>query len=436
MAKTQKLSPMMQQYMDIKENYRDCILFFRLGDFYEMFFDDATTASRELELTLTGKNCGMEERAPMCGVPFHSADTYISRLIEKGYKVAICEQTEDPASTRGIVKREVIRVVTPGTVLSSGMLREDENNYIASVVSDENDTGLSYCDISTGEISLTLIKGGDRRNSLINELARINAREVIMNDETWQINDIDEIKPVTEAYFNIIGEEYYRADAIRDTIRKQFDVTALLGIGVEEDTAAETALGSLLLYLLDTQKNDLAHIKTLNTYHMGSTMALDKATIRNLELTETLFDKKVKGSLLGVLDRTSTAMGSRKLRQWIKDPLNDVTGINMRLDAVDVLCSDVIMRNNIKEYLKRVYDFERLTGRIACGSANGKDLIALRNSCAALPDIKAELSSAGSQLLAETNSSMDTLSGVYSLIDSSIVEDPPFTIKGRVFRKA
>ena len=270
MAKTQKLSPMMQQYMDIKENYRDCILFFRLGDFYEMFFDDATTASRELELTLTGKNCGMEERAPMCGVPFHSADTYISRLIEKGYKVAICEQTEDPASTRGIVKREVIRVVTPGTVLSSGMLREDENNYIASVVSDENDTGLSYCDISTGEISLTLIKGGDRRNSLINELARINAREVIMNDETWQINDIDEIKPVTEAYFNIIGEEYYRADAIRDTIRKQFDVTALLGIGVEEDTAAETALGSLLLYLLDTQKNDLAHIKTLNTYHMGS----------------------------------------------------------------------------------------------------------------------------------------------------------------------
>ena len=187
MAKTQKLSPMMQQYMDIKENYRDCILFFRLGDFYEMFFDDATTASRELELTLTGKNCGMEERAPMCGVPFHSADTYISRLIEKGYKVAICEQTEDPASTRGIVKREVIRVVTPGTVLSSGMLREDENNYIASVVSDENDTGLSYCDISTGEISLTLIKGGDRRNSLINELARINAREVIMNDETWQM---------------------------------------------------------------------------------------------------------------------------------------------------------------------------------------------------------------------------------------------------------
>ena len=429
MAKTQKLSPMMQQYMDIKKNYRDCILFFRLGDFYEMFFDDATTASRELELTLTGKNCGMEERAPMCGVPFHSADTYISRLIEKGYKVAICEQTEDPASTRGIVKREVIRVVTPGTVLSSGMLREDENNYIASVVSDENDTGLSYCDISTGEISLTLIKGGDRRNSLINELARINAREVIMNDETWQINDIDEIKPVTEAYFNIIGEEYYRADAIRDTIRKQFDVTALLGIGVEEDTAAETALGSLLLYLLDTQKNDLAHIKTLNTYNMVSAMALDKATIRNLELTETLFDKKVKGSLLGVLDRTSTAMGSRKLRQWIKDPLNDVTGINMRLDAVDVLCSDVIMRNNIKEYLKRVYDFERLTGRIACGSANGKDLIALRNSCAALPDIKAELSSAGSQLLAETNSSMDTLSGVYSLIDSSIVEDPPFTIK-------
>lgn len=430
MAKTQKLSPMMQQYMDIKENYRDCILFFRLGDFYEMFFDDATTASRELELTLTGKNCGMEERAPMCGVPFHSADTYISRLIEKGYKVAICEQTEDPATTKGIVKREVIQIVTPGTVINSGMLKENENNYIASVFSDETGTGLAYCDISTGEIALTLISDSrESRNSLINELARINAREVILNDETWQLNDIDDIKPVTEAYFNTISDEYYRAGTIRDTIIKQFDVTALLGIGIEEDSAAEMALGALLLYLLDTQKNDLTHIRTLSTYHIGSTMSLDKATIRNLELTETLFDKKVKGSLLGVLDKTNTAMGSRKLRQWIKDPLNDTDGINKRLDAVDVLCSDVIMRNNIKEHLKRVYDFERLAGRIACGNANGKDLIALRNSCFVLPDIKAELSAADSELLCEINENMDSLTEIYELIDKSIVDDPPFTIK-------
>ncbi len=429
MAKTQKLSPMMQQYMDIKENYRDCILFFRLGDFYEMFFDDATTASRELELTLTGKNCGMEERAPMCGVPFHSADTYISRLIEKGYKVAICEQTEDPASARGIVNREVIQIVTPGTVTNQGMLRDNENNYIASVFSDESSTGLSYCDISTGEISLTLIRGGERREALVNELARINAREVILDDGTWQINDIDEIKPASEAYFNITGEEYYRKDAVKDTIRRQFGVTSVTGLGIEEGSPAETALGALLLYLIDTQKNDLAHIQTLNTYSLGETMALDKSTVRNLELTETLFDKKAKGSLLGVLDKTNTAMGSRKLKQWIKDPLNDSSEVNRRLDAVDVLCSDVIMRNNIKEHLKSVYDFERLAGRIACGNANGKDLIALRNSCSVLPDIKSELPSGGQDLLSELNDHMDPLTEIYELINRSIADDPPFTIK-------
>ncbi|MBQ2845698.1 MAG: DNA mismatch repair protein MutS, partial [Firmicutes bacterium] len=310
-----KLSPMMQQYMDIKANYQDCILFFRLGDFYEMFFDDAKTASRELELTLTGKQCGMEERAPMCGVPFHSADTYIARLVDRGYKVAICEQTEDPAAVKGIVKREVVQIVTPGTVVSSSMLKEKENNYIASVYADDNSVGLSYCDVSTGEICLTEIKGIGIKENLLNELVKIDAREIILNNETYDAVDAEDMKPVTEAYFNILGEEYYTPSVIRDTIKRQFNITALLGIGVEEGSASESALGSLLMYLLETQKHSLSHIANLRTYAMGQHMSLDKSTIKNLELTETLFEKKLKGSLLGVLDKTHTAMGSRKMKQ-------------------------------------------------------------------------------------------------------------------------
>jgi len=424
-----KLSPMMTQYMEIKENYQDCILFFRLGDFYEMFFDDAKTASRELELTLTGKQCGLEERAPMCGVPFHSAETYISKLINKGYKVAICEQTEDPATSKGIVKREVIQIVTPGTVLSSSMLNEKENNYIASIFADENSIGLSYCDVSTGEICLTSISEVGREENLINELVKINASEVILNESTENIIDTEKIKPVTEAYFNLLDDEYYKVDAVRSAIKRQFKVGALLGIGVEEGSSAETALGALLMYLHETQKNSLTHIASLDTYTMGQHMSLDKATIKNLELTETLFEKKLQGSLLGVLDKTHTAMGSRKMKQWIKEPLNDVHMINKRLDAVEALADDVLIRNNLKEHLKRVYDFERLTGRIACGSANGKDMIALKSSCFVLPDIKAELSDTNSELLHDLNAQIHALNDVYDLIDDSIVEDAPFTIK-------
>ena len=233
-----RLSPMMTQYMEIKSEYQDCILFFRLGDFYEMFFDDAILVSRELELTLTGKNCGMEERAPMCGVPFHSAETYIARLINKGHKVAICEQTEDPATAKGIVKREVIQIVTPGTVLSSAMLNEKENNYIASVFMDKSTIGLSYCDVSTGEINVTSISGSSRLEDLVNELVKIEAREIILDGNTAEAIDTDKIKPVTEAYFNLLGDEYYKADAVQNSIKRQFNVTALLGLGVEEGSAA------------------------------------------------------------------------------------------------------------------------------------------------------------------------------------------------------
>lgn len=424
-----KLSPMMTQYMEIKSEYQDCILFFRLGDFYEMFFDDAILASRELELTLTGKNCGLEERAPMCGVPFHSAETYISRLINKGHKVAICEQTEDPASAKGLVKREVIRIVTPGTVLSSTMLNEKENNYIASVYLDEESIGLSYCDVSTGEINLTTISGNNSLENLINELVKINAREVILDNSTSEAIDTENIKPVTEAYFNILNEDYYKADAVRNSIKRQFSVSALLGLGIEENSAAEIAVGALLIYLHETQKNNLSHIAALNTYSMGQHMSLDKSTIKNLELTETLFEKKLQGSLLGVLDKTRTAMGSRKMKQWLKEPLNDVRMINARLDAVDILVDDILKRNNIREHLKRVYDFERLTGRIACGSANGKDLIALKASCFVIPEIKTEITGTSASLLNDLNERIHPLREVFDLISDSIVEDVPFTIK-------
>ena len=424
-----KLSPMMQQYLDIKKEHQDCILFFRLGDFYEMFFDDAKTASRELELTLTGKQCGLEERAPMCGVPFHAAENYISKLIEKGYKVAICEQTEDPASTKGIVKREVIQIVTPGTATSSSMLSEKENNYIASVYSDESGIGLSYCDVSTGEILLTSLEGNTRRDSMINELVKINAREVILDADTAEAVDIEYIRPVCEACFTVIDDRFYRTDAFRDAIRRQFSVSASHGIGVEEDTSAETALGALLLYLHVTQKNDLSHIRNLSLYTMGQHMSLDKSTIKNLELTETLFEKKLQGSLLGVLDKTKTAMGSRLMKRWIREPLNNASLINDRLDAVEFLLDNVIIRNNIKEHLKQIYDFERLAGRIATGRANARDLVALAASCRVLPEIKLELESVDSALLEQLNDRIYPLEDIFNVIDAGIVDDPPFTIK-------
>ncbi len=421
------LSPMMQQYMNIKEEYQDCILFFRLGDFYEMFFEDAKTASRELELTLTGKNCGLEERAPMCGVPFHSVDTYIARLVEKGYKVAIGEQMEDPSQTKGIVKREVIRVITPGTVISQNMLKETENNYIASVYCDDDKMGISYCDVSTGEIYAANIPQHDSFETLLNELVKINASEILINEDAPV--DIEEIKLNTNAYFNNMGHDYYIGRAAEDTILRQFKVKALLGIGLEEGSAAVSALGALLMYLHETQKNSLEHITWLQLYEMGTHMSLDKSTIKNLELTETLFEKKVQGSLLGVLDKTSTAMGGRKLKQWLKEPLNNVTEINDRLDAVEALTDDYLICNNIKTNLKQIYDFERLSGRIACGNANGKDLIALRNSCYVLPEIKQDLSDQDSSLLEQLNEDIHDLREVYELINSAIVEEPPFTIK-------
>ncbi len=278
MAKT-KISPMMQQYLDIKEQYKECILFFRLGDFYEMFFDDAITVSRELELTLTGKNCGQEEKAPMCGVPFHSADTYISRLIEKGYRVAICEQTEDPASAKGIVKREVIRIVTPGTLTSQSMLKENENNYLASIYIDDDGAGISYCDISTGEMYASQLTGNMTEDSLINELAKTNAREVIINRE---VETVREALKTSDVFLNLLNENYYGYETAEKTILRQFNTGALTGLGLEDKKQCVLSLGALLSYLLETQKQSLGQITGIRLYDIGSHMALDKATIRNL----------------------------------------------------------------------------------------------------------------------------------------------------------
>ena len=424
-----KLSPMMQQYMDIKEQYRDCILFFRLGDFYEMFFEDAKLASKELELTLTGKACGQEERAPMCGVPFHAADGYIARLVEKGYKVAICEQTEDPAQAKGIVKREVIQVVTPGTLTSQSMLHENENNYLAAVYAEEQAMAVAYCDISTGELYLTEYQGLDLYPTLLNELVKIKAKEIILNEDFPLRYSVEEVKQTTEAYLNILSESYYSEKACVEAIKAQFGTVSLTGLGLDFRPRAVRALGALLNYLFETQKQNLKHLTHIRHYEIGTRMALDKATVRNLEITETLYEKKVQGSLLGVLDKTRTAMGSRKMRQWLREPLNDAAEINERLNGVEELYHDLLTRSNIRENLRRVYDFERLIGRIACGNANGRDMIALRNSIAVLPELKSDLGLMQSAALRKLCDMIDCLTDVYDVIDRAICEDPPFTIK-------
>ncbi len=423
------LSPMMKQYTEIKEQYRDCILFFRLGDFYEMFFEDAITAARELELVLTGKNCGQEERAPMCGVPFHAAENYIARLVEKGYKVAICEQTEDPAQAKGIVKREVIQIVTPGTITSQNMLSENENNYLASVYAAGSDIGIAYCDISTGELCASSFGGSAAAEILLNELVRINAREVIINESATLICDTEAIKLATQAYLSIQSDEYFAKEACEEAVLRQFDISALTGLGLSDRESATKALGGLLLYLTETQKRSLGQIISLHLYEIGKQMSLDKSTIRNLEITETLYDKKLQGSLLGVLDKTNTAMGSRQMKKWLREPLNESNEINLRLDAVEVLSDDMLLRNNLREGLKRIYDLERLAGRIAYGNANGKDLIALKASAENLPELRADLAGSGSILLSSLSEKINELGEIYQLIDEAIVDDPPFTIK-------
>ena len=430
MSKKEKLSPMMQHYVDTKKDYEDCILFYRLGDFYEMFFEDAKTAARELELTLTGKSCGMEERAPMCGVPFHAAETYISRLVERGYKVAICEQVEDPKEAKGIVKREVIKIVTPGTVTSQSMLKEKENNYLASLYISKEGMSISYCDISTGELYTTSEETSvNMMETVINELNKIDAKEIILSESALAFISEEELKKVTNAYIFVMNNSYYQEKACMEAVKGQFGQQVFSATGLADREPAILSLGALLAYLLETQKHSLNQFTDCIVYTIGQHMALDKATLRNLEITETLYDKKIQGSLLGVLDKTGTAMGSRKLKQWLREPLNNVKEINQRLDAVEELTDQPVMENNLREALKQVYDFERLAGRIASGNANGKDLLALKSSVYVLPEIRDNLAYADSEMLKKLSDDICDLSHVYDLIERSIREDAPFTIK-------
>ncbi len=424
-----KLTPMMSQYMKIKKEYEDCILFFRLGDFYEMFFEDAKTASRELEITLTGKNCGQEERAPMCGVPYHAAEAYIEKLIAKGYKVAICEQTEDPETAKGIVEREVIQVITPGTLLSRRMLKENENNYIASVYMDERGAGIVYSDVSTGEIVGVDFLEEDINENVLNLLTSIKVREIIINESALIQEERGYIKNFTGAYVSPLGDSYFSKENCNEIIKKHFSTGSLMGMGIAERPYITSALGALLEYLYETQKNSMSQLINFSIYEQSNHMSIDKATIRNIELLETLYENKVSGSLLGVLDKTGTAMGSRLMRNWIRSPLTDLDMIKARLDAVEYLFDDIVFRNHISETLKKIYDLERLATRMACGNANGRDMIALKNSLFNLPEIKIILKETNNTLLNEISNNIDPLEEIYKLIENSIVDDPPFTIK-------
>ena len=422
-----QLTPMMRQYTDTKEKYKDCILFYRLGDFYEMFFDDAVTVSRELQLTLTGKACGLEERAPMCGVPHHAADHYIKRLIEKGYKVAVCEQLEDPSKTKGLVKRDVVRIVTPGTVTDSSMLAAGSNNYLASVYLKKGEAGLAYCDVSTGELTVSAFPEDDG-HSLLDELVRLDISEAVINEQDTP-GFCNELRDLTDAYINELPDSYFTLDHAERIICRHFHVRSVTGLGIEEGSSVERALGALFSYLLETQKMGSSQITSVRIDHRQDRCVLDKTAIQNLELLETLFDKKQEGSLVGILDCTRTAMGSRLLKKWIREPLSDAGEINNRLEAVESLSDEILVRNNLREGLKHIYDLERLSGRIAQGGANARDLIALRNSIRLLPEIKDELADSRSSLLKAESDAIDTLEAICDEISAAIVEEPPISLK-------
>ena len=427
-----EFSPMMQRYLETKEEYKDCILFYRLGDFYEMFFEDAITASRELELTLTGKDCGQEERAPMCGIPHHAAEIYVSRLINKGYKVAICEQLEDPKTTKGIVKRGVIRVVTPGTLVESNMLEERKNNYIMSIYKTGIYFGISICDISTGEFYSAEIKDNNNFPILLDEIARYTPSELVIN--SMMANCLDEMNKIKERFENVyitkFNDKFFSEEL--NNVNLRFNVVDNNERKIEnlaEKKLALSSINALVQYIEDTQKTSLDHINKITIYNLSKYMALDINARRNLEITEKMRDKSKKGTLLWVLDKTSTSMGGRLLRRWLNDPLVDVDEINRRLNAVKELKDDIILRGEVIENLKKVNDIERLAGKMAYGNANARDMVTLKNSLFKLPEVKQILKNCKSDLLKGLYEKLDELQDIYQLIEKSIVEDPPMTIK-------
>lgn len=422
-----QLTPMMQQYVKTKEQYKDCILFYRLGDFYEMFYDDALIASKELEITLTGKDCGQEERAPMCGVPYHAVDNYLNKLVEKGYKVAICEQVEDPKTAKGIVKREVIRIVTPGTNLNTQALDETKNNYLMCIVYMADRYGVSMADITTGDYFLTEIETGKK---LIDEIAKFSPKEIICNQSFAVCGiDLEEMKDRLGITVYSLEDWYFDDELCKEAIKKHFKVSTLEGLGIASYDSGTIAAGALLQYLTETQKTSLDNLTNLKPYIAAKYMTLDSSTRRNLELCETLREKQKKGSLLWVLDKTKTAMGARMLRSFIEQPLIDKEEINERLDAVTELNKNAISREEIREYLNPVYDLERLISKISYQSANPRDLLAFKSSLSMLPHIKYLLGSFQSKALKEAAQNLDTLEDLYDLIERSIVEEPPIAIR-------
>ena len=424
---------MMQQYMAIKDDYKDAILMYRLGDFYEMFFDDAILASRELELTLTGRNCGLEERAPMCGVPFHSVNQYIVRLVNNGHKVAICEQVEDPAEAKGIVKREITRIYTPGTLDISDAGRNENNVFIASACISDELTAIALADISTGELSAyeyETEKEGKKLSfeRLLNDISILDVKELVISDKIASEVEKSLSEHMLNVYLDRIDDSYYRYQTARDVVMDQFGVSSLIPLDLEGREEMASAAGALLMYLRDTQKGDLDQFRDISIKQHDGVMHLDRSTLRNLELLETIYDGDIKGSLLGVIGKTRTAMGGRLLRSWLREPLTDVGEIRKRLDAVEELRNDPVRANNISNSLRYIYDFQRLTARVATGRADARDLIALKKTLAQIPDIKYELSDASSYLLRDLNGSIEDFDELYRLIDHSICEEPPMGI--------
>ena len=422
-----ELTPMMQQYMETKKEYPDCILFYRLGDFYEMFFEDAITASKELEITLTCKSCGLEERAPMCGVPYHAVESYLNKLVSKGYKVAICEQMEDPKLTKGIVKREVTRIVTPGTNLNVQAMDSSKNNYLMSIAYFEGKSGLSVADVTTGDYYLTETEDDKK---LLDEINKYHPSEIVCNDAFLVSGlDLQDLKSRLGITVYSLEPHFYDEDRCRKCLLKHFHVTALHGMGIEDFPAGLIAAGALLQYLYNTQKSSLSHFTHLYPYLTSKYMLLDSSTRRNLELTETLREKQKRGSLLWVLDKTKTAMGARTLRQYLEQPLIDKQKIEERLNAVSALSKAPMIREELREYLNPIYDLERLLGKVSYKTANPRDLIAFRNSLGMLPHIKTLLNDFDTGLLSSLNEQIDDLDDIFQLIDSSITEEPPIAIK-------
>ena len=423
-----KLTPMMEQYQEVKKEIPDCLLFFRLGDFYEMFFEDAVTTSRELELTLTGRSCGQEERAPMCGVPYHSAETYIQRLVQKGYKVAICEQMEDPKEAKGLVRREITRIITPGTSMNADNIEEGKNNYILSVNRVSDAIGLAAADITTGEFLVTEFSEEEK---LWDEMAKYEPAELLINEDlhNMQSLNLEAVAARYPVYINPYANYHYQYERCRDLILHHFGVLTLDGLGLDRMELGVTAAGALLDYLLETQKRELQHINRLKTYSVQQYMVLDGATRRNLELTETMRDKSRKGSLLWVLDHTRTAMGGRQLRRWIEQPLIEQKAIMERLDAVECFVNDPMLSAEMKESLGGIYDMERLMGRISYGSANARDLLALKTSLQALPGLKELLKDGPAPLLQKVEAELDVLQDLQDLLETAIHDDPPLTLR-------